>query len=206
MEVCSSLRGTSCLCTKVRQWRWMGIRPRGEGLRLKSRQDQPVDSRRAELGDRWPLASGDLPLGTGVAVAGGSVPTGVRLLSLVVARGLLLLVRARRSPLWPSSSGLSSTGWGVGGRFLREADLVVGPKYEGSREADSRSEGVGLGEMTRGVAGMTGLVAKGMASVGKGGRGDELMVPEKRLRIWPTRTKGQREKEKKKDAEEEEWE
>lgn len=103
MEVCSSLRGTSCLWTKVRQWRWIGIRPSGDGLRLKSRQDQPVGARRAELGDRWPLDSGGFPFATELVDDGGSVVTGVRPLSLVVAIGLLLLVRARRRPpLWAS--------------------------------------------------------------------------------------------------------
>lgn len=37
-------------------------------------------------------------------------------------------------------------------------------------EEKSRSDGVGLGEMTRGVAGMTGFVWKDMVSDGKGGR------------------------------------
>lgn len=41
---------------------------------------------------------------------------------------------------------------------------------------------------------MTGLAAKGMMSVGKGGRGEEATVPEKSLRTWTRRTRGQREK------------
>lgn len=47
--------------------------------------------------------------------------------------------------------------------------------------------------MTRGVAGMTGFVAKAMISVGKGGRTGHATVPEGNLRTPPTRTKGQRE-------------
>jgi hypothetical protein len=37
-------------------------------------------------------------------------------------------------------------------RFLA-ADLVTGPECASCEEIDSRSDGVGLGEMTRGVAG-----------------------------------------------------
>lgn len=67
-----------------------------------------------------------------------------------VSTGLLLLVRAFRRADTPSSSLPSSlTGNGVASRLL--AALVMGPVYESSA---SRSEGVGLGEMIRGVAGI----------------------------------------------------
>lgn len=50
--------------------------------------------------------------------------------------------------------------------------------------------------MTRGVAGIRGLAAKAMMfGAGKGGRGEQATVPEKRLRIWASRTKGQRARE-----------
>lgn len=74
----------------------------------------------------------------------------VSLPSLRVSIGLRLRVRARRRSGLSSSSGSSSTGAGVASRF-RAADLVTGPKYD---SRSSTSEGVGLGEMTRGVAGM----------------------------------------------------
>lgn len=49
--------------------------------------------------------------------------------------------------------------------------------------------------MTRGVAGIMGFAAKGIMSMGKGGRGEQATVPEKRLRTWASRRKGQRAKE-----------
>jgi hypothetical protein len=78
---------------------------------------------------------------------------GVMRVILRVSIGLRLRVRDRLSSGWSgsSSSKSSSTGCGVVKRFLA-ADLVIGPPYEDC--AASCSEGVGLGEMTRGVAGM----------------------------------------------------
>ena len=59
MDTCKALRGTSCLCTKVRQCLWIGIRPSGLGDRLKSRQDHPEWPAAADEGDKsWPLISG----------------------------------------------------------------------------------------------------------------------------------------------------
>jgi hypothetical protein len=74
----------------------------------------------------------------------------VNLVSFRVVIGLRLLVLARRRSAPSSSSSSSSTGAGVASR-LRAADRVTGPKYD---SRSSISEGVGLGEMTRGVAGM----------------------------------------------------
>lgn len=42
---------------------------------------------------------------------------------------------------------------------------------------------------------MMGFAAKDMVSMGKGGREEQATVPEKRLRIWTSRRKGQRVKE-----------
>lgn len=165
METCKSLRGTSCRWTKFRQWRWIGIRPSGLGLRLKSRQLQPGDI--ADAGDKWPLDATMLPFaGTSPAddaffgvvfVLGVSVGMAVRPESLREAMGLRLLVRAlRRSgpSSCSSSSKCSSTGCGVLTLFLTD-DRVTGAEYVSCDEAASsrRSEGVGLGDITRGVAG-----------------------------------------------------
>ena len=71
-------------------------------------------------------------------------------------------------------------------------DLVTGPRYESCEDgASCVSEGVGLGEVTRGVAGMAGLVRKAMAN-GNGGRGGERSAPTT-VRRKETEPKGQRE-------------
>lgn len=89
-----------------------------------------------------------------------------------VSTGLLLLVRALRRPGTSSSSLPSSlTGNGVASRLL--AARVMGPVYSSA----SRSEGVGLGEMMRGVAGI--LLRVGMLCEGKGGRAGNEMAPER---------------------------
>lgn len=129
MEVWSSLRGTSCLWTKVRQCRWIGMRPSGEEERLKSCQLQPEDSRRADSGDsRSPFVSAALPFVAGEDVADGSALTGVRPLTLAVASGLLLRVLALCASPFSPRSELSATGLGVDSLFLLAADRVVGPK------------------------------------------------------------------------------
>lgn len=42
IETCKTFRGTSCRCTKDRHCLWIGIRPKGLGLRLISLQLHPV--------------------------------------------------------------------------------------------------------------------------------------------------------------------
>src|SRR4051794_7985368 len=144
----------------------MGMRPSGLGLRLKSLQLQPVyiagvGGKRcpfdlvAAFSGRSPFVNGAeaigvWPFATGLAV--GFVD--VSLASFLVSIGLRLRVRALRRSGLSSSSRSSSTGFGVVNRLLA-ADLVVGPKYD-SRAAASFSDGVGLGEITRGVAGTIG--------------------------------------------------
>jgi len=140
----------------------MGIRPRGLGLRLKSLQLHPayvpgVGGERCPLTDFSGAAALMAPFvsgaeGTGVcpfAFVDFVAFFDVNFVNLRVSMGLRLRVRARRSSGLSSSSS-SSTGAGVAIRF-RAADLVTGPKYD---SRSSISEGVGLGEMTRGVAGM----------------------------------------------------
>lgn len=48
---------------------------------------------------------------------------------------------------------------------------------------------------------MTGFAAKGIMSVGNGGSGEQATVPQKRLPMWASRTKGQRAKNEGQDAE-----
>jgi hypothetical protein len=74
----------------------------------------------------------------------------VSLAGFRVSIGLRLRVRALQRSELSSSSSSSVAGCGVATR-LRAADRVVGPKYDGSRPL---SDGVGLGEITRGVEGM----------------------------------------------------
>lgn len=66
---------------------------------------------------------------------------------------------------------------------LLAADLVVGPKYAASCEpsCDSRSEGVGLGEMTRGVAGT--LLRRDMVGEGNGSKAGREMTPVSSRRV-----------------------
>lgn len=172
----------------------MGIRPRGLGLRLKSRQFHPEVP--IVGGARWPLgviaprsgsSSGVAPSGcTFLEAREGLLLLGARLLDLrVFLVGLRDLVRALLL-LSPRSSVVSDsdtssmfsciiaagpvdddapTPAAAWRRFA--ADRVTGPRYEsgGSSSSSSssrrrrrwRSEGVGLGEMTRGVAGTTGF-------------------------------------------------
>ncbi len=159
MDTCSSFRGTSCLCINSRHCLWMGIRPSGLGLRLKSRQLQPGGA--ADGGSRCPFAATVLPP---ASVSGGGAFFAFRGASPLMRRiwmGLRDRVRLRRS----SSSLSNAVVVGValllhrlrggqpppGGRSRR------GPKVRSVRRA-----AVGLlrlrrrraGEMTRGVAGM----------------------------------------------------
>lgn len=73
-----------------------------------------------------------------------------------VSIGLRLRVRALESSGLSSSSISSSTGSGVASLLLA-ADRVIGPLYP------SCSDGVGLGDMTRGVDGMACFVRPDMS-------------------------------------------
>lgn len=113
MDTWSSFRGTSCLCTKDRQCRWIGIRPSGLGLRLKSRHQLPAAAMPFSGGGRkWPFfwVSDDLPfvVADSVLLLFDDEPlfpladapflvAGVSSPSLRVIIGLRLRVRARRS-------------------------------------------------------------------------------------------------------------
>lgn len=142
----------------------MGINPRGLGLLLSSRQLQrPLD---ALIGLRWPF---DVPFAsatstfrrTGLPAADGipdfeliAVKPLIRLLFMPVPSrtGLRLLARARFSGS-RSEPELSSSG--IVGDFAREPraiERVMGPKYPSLLLGVS--EGVGEGEMTRGVEGI----------------------------------------------------
>lgn len=165
------------------------MRPSGLGLREKSRHDhEPPPNMEvvgvlADVGERWPFDAG-LPF---VAVSSCGFPPELGLLVVfllagvirVILRasiGLRLRVRERRRSSGgseSSSSRSSSTGFGVPRRFLA-ADLVTGPPYEVC--AVSRSDGVGLGEMTRGVAGMACFPGIDIAQE-KGGKAGGVMTP-----------------------------
>lgn len=142
----------------------MGIRPSGLGLRLISPQLQP----RAEAGDRCPFVS--LPFG--VKSPASFFFAGVKPLILRCFNGLRLLVLALLRSAKVSSSGSASCSSLIApcaARLFFFADLVTGPKYPSFCSALSVvSEGVGLGEMTRGVAG-TPLREESMKKVGKQG-------------------------------------
>lgn len=157
MDTWSTFRGTSCLWTKVRQCRWMGIRPSGLGLRLKSRHVQP-DGVAGCGGARCPFVTLVCPFIVRLWVfesdffddwrLSGSL--GVILCGRLVSIGDLLLVLALlTSGASESSLESSATGCGVDILLLLAADLVTGALYS----RFSRSDGVGLGEITRGVAG-----------------------------------------------------
>jgi len=123
----------------------MGIRPKGLGLRLKSRQDHPTGVEGCG-GARWPFDVVDFPLPLllsaplDVVCSSGMVSLDilpalaavlVRLVKRVtacVSIGERLRVRARRNSggSGRSSSGSSSRGCGVGVR-LRAAERVTGP-------------------------------------------------------------------------------
>lgn len=113
----------------------------------------------------------------------------VRLVMRGTARASMgdrLRVRAlRRSGLSDSSSSeRSSRGCGVG-VLLRAAERVTGPEY-----STSFSEGVGLGEMTRGVSGMF-FERKDMANE-NGGSAGQRMAPTTR-RCKESKPEGQKE-------------
>lgn len=78
-----------------------------------------------------------------------------------VSIGLRLRVRALESSGLSSSSISSSTGSGVASLLLA-ADRVIGPLYP-SWPVPSCSDGVGLGDMTRGVDGMACFVRPDMS-------------------------------------------
>ncbi len=109
--------------------------------------------------------------------------TAVNFVGFRVCIGLRLRVRALRSS-WLSelsSSSSSSTRCGVLGRFLA-ADRVTGPKYESceppsAAAAASLSDGVGLGEMTRGVPGTACLVRRTDMADENGGRLGRQIAP-----------------------------
>lgn len=97
-----------------------------------------------------------------------------------------------------SSYDSSSTGCGVASRFL--ADRVIGPLYEDSPSVWlssrlCRSDGVGLGEMTRGVAGMLRRRVEAMLSKEKGGRTGAAMTPLRNRRKSYSWRNGQHERE-----------
>lgn len=159
----------------------MGIRPSGLGLRLKSLQLHPKDAAGVG-GDKCPLISGPFSatpfvfmaeieaaaVVLAVALSGTVAVSGLRVLvaaaavfeaflglnrlTFLVSRGLRLRVRALRNSGLSSSSKSSDTGCGVASLLLA-ADRVVGPKYP-SFPLPSCSDGVGLGDMTRGVDGI----------------------------------------------------
>jgi hypothetical protein len=102
---------------------------------------------------------------------------GVILCGLLVSIGDRLLVLALlRSGASESSFESSATGCGVDILLLLAADLVTGALYS----RFSRSDGVGLGEITRGVAGTPERRREVMAWKGYGGRAGQKAVPEAR--------------------------
>lgn len=159
METCSSFRGTSCRCTKDRQCRWIGIRPKGLGDRLISRQFQPE---LALIGERCPFV--DFPFefsSTGIDFESkvvGAVDdfVAVRAVILRFLTGLLLFDRALLvsdpESVFSSMPSSSSTGVCNAAPFFL-ADRVTGPKYPSLVESLA-SDGVGDGEITLGVAGI----------------------------------------------------
>lgn len=160
MLTCRALRGISCLWTKARHSRWIGIRPRGEGERERFRQYElpKPKSRYASAGERKPF---DLP----AAAPFGGLETGSgAFLRLVECErpftrgiwrsiwGLRLLVRARESSGSSSDVLFASSCSSIGSTELTRAtfDRVSGPKYPSLLFL---SDGVGEGDITRGVAG-----------------------------------------------------
>ena len=176
IDTCKTFRGTSCRCTKDLHCLCIGIRPRGLGLLLKSRQLQPE---LALAGERWPFVSGRFPFSAaaiasffgvkGVIDGLADVSPAIRLF----LSGLLLRDLALRSTLESVSSSISSSmGAGDDDAFFF-ADLVTGPKYP-SFDDSLDSDGVGEGEITRGVAGTLFEDAKDML---KSGREGTCVVP-----------------------------
>lgn len=104
----------------------------------------------------------------------------VILWTVLASMGDRLLVRALRSSgaSYSSTSASSVKGWGVAALFFAD-ERVTGPKY-----SRSGSEGVGLGEMTRGVSGTDCFPRKDMVSE-KGGRAGQRTAPTTmRRRDW----------------------
>lgn len=148
----------------------MGIRPRGLGLRLKSRHVQPA--KLGSGGARWPFVVVAFPLSglltEGIAVVASAAAAdssstsstileedgflgrrGVMRWMARVSMGERLRVRDRR---WPGvSSELLSSSCRVCDAALRflAAERVTGP----CEMSSSCSDGSGDGEMTRGLAG-----------------------------------------------------
>jgi len=187
IETCRIFRGTSCRCTKERHCLWIGIRPRGLGLRLMSLQLQPG---LALDGDKWPLVAFPFPfwrIGIGAGLANGTseafadVRPDIRFLM-----GLRLFDLALRSSVLESvSSSISSSigAWEATCFFF--ADRVTGPKYP-SCDVSFVSDGVGEGEITLGVAGIMFEEERDMA---KGGRDGSRITPEKTRTIFVARSK-----------------
>ena len=145
----------------------------------------------AEEGERWPLVTG-LPLLVTASFCSSSEMVFAALFAAVflfaavmrctlrVSIGLRLRVRDRLIPgLSDSSSSSSSTKCGVVRRFLA-ADRVTGPPYEDCEA--SISEGVGLGDMTRGVAGMACLLGIDILQE-NGGKAGGVMTPSNSRRV-----------------------
>jgi hypothetical protein len=143
----------------------------------------------AAAGDRWPFTEPFCsvrpafllePLAESAGVIGVMPLIRLRLPSSI---GLRLLVRARfsRSELELSSS----IGGGDGARrFARAAERVTGPKWPSRALV---SEGVGEGDITRGVLGIWYCFEDAMACLqqrGKDGRADGRMRPDKVVRAW----------------------
>lgn len=168
---CRIFRGTSCLWINARHSRCIGINPNGLGLRLRLRQYEdpnPWPGGYALAGDRNPFASPFgapfetpsfvfLLVGFAAVTAGISgfapeeiPPFAVILVGLRSICGLLLLLLARESSgsisSWPSPCS------SIGSTELKRCvfDRVVGGKYPSFPLV---SEGVGEGDITRGVLG-----------------------------------------------------
>lgn len=131
------------------------MRPRGLGLRLRSRQLHPVLL--ALEGERCPFVGAPFEV---VAESFFDKEASVgfvsdKLLIFRTLRGVLLFDRARLKSGFESSSSsstLSSIFPGVLIRFLVD-ERVTGPKYP-SWDDSWVSEGVGDGEITLGIAGI----------------------------------------------------
>lgn len=105
----------------------------------------------------------------------------VILWTVLASMGDRLLVRALRSSgaSYSSSSACSAKGCGVAALFLVD-ERVTGPKY-----SRSGSEGVGLGEMTRGVSGTDCFPPRKDMVSEKGGRTGQRTAPTTmRRRDW----------------------
>lgn len=160
IETCNTFLGISWRCTNDLHCLWIGISPKGLGLLLKSLQLQPDF---ALVGDRCPFVAFPFVL---LVSSGRSLSVGLgdffAALTVEVAdfrrlRGLRLLVLDLSNSIAESSGSVSpssipSSMGSVCADNLFLADLVIGPKYSPLWD---NSDGVGEGDMTRGVAGIS---------------------------------------------------